>query len=391
MLIKITKISKTTKSEHMQSPLNEEAIINQMPGFEGNLVSKTTHHILFGDARSILAELSGRFALLVTSPPYPMIEMWDNTFSELDPAIRRALDFRDDDVAFKLMHNQLDSVWTTAYTKLLGGGIACINIGDATRKIDDTFKLYSNHSHILETCTTLGFHALPEILWRKQSNKPNKFMGSGMLPGGAYITQEHEYILVLRRGGKREFATDEQKLNRRRSAFFWEERNKWFSDIWDDIKGDRQESNHENLRQRTAAYPFELCSRLISMFSARGDFVLDPYLGTATTTLAAMATGRNSVGIELDSRFSELIKSRVEKSAELANKFNLARLEAHLQFIKEQKAKGEKFKHQNVYYDFPVVTSQEEDLRLPFVKQVRETGDHSYEVEYSYDVPTTEL
>ena len=306
----------------------------------------------------------------------------------MDPALGRALDFREDDEAFKLMHGQLDAVWTAAYSRLLGGGIACINIGDATRKIDDTFKLYSNHSHILTTCTTLGFHALPEILWRKQSNKPNKFMGSGMLPAGAYVTQEHEYILVLRRGGKRDFVTGEQKLNRRRSAFFWEERNKWFSDVWDDIKGDKQNINHENLRRRTAAYPFELCYRLVSMFSSQGDFVLDPYLGTATTTLVAMATGRSSVGIELDPRFGGLIRSRVEQVAELGNKFNLARLEAHRKFAREQEAKGEEFKHQNTYYDFPVMTSQEEDLRLPFVRQVKEVGDYSYEVEYSYEEPT---
>jgi hypothetical protein len=126
------------------------------------------------------------------------------------------------------------------------------------------------------------------------------------------------------------------------------------------------------------------------MFSAQGDLVLDPYLGTATTTLAAMATGRSSVGIELDPRFGELIGSRVEQAAELGNRFNLARLDAHRQFVEEQKAKGEEFKHYNAYYDFPVMTSQEEDLRLPFIKEVKETGEYSYEVEYSFNLSATE-
>ena len=82
----------------------------------------------------------------------------------------------------------------------------------------------------------LGFQSIPLILWRKQTNAPNKFMGSGMLPAGAYVTLEHEYILVLRKGSKREFKKAEEKRNRHESAIFWEERNIWYSDIWMDTE-----------------------------------------------------------------------------------------------------------------------------------------------------------
>ena len=84
--------------------------------------------------------------------------------------------------AFELMHIELDKVWNEVFRVLKEGGIACINIGDATRTINKNFQLYSNHSRIINHCTKIGFSALPMILWRKQTNAPNKFMGSGMLP-----------------------------------------------------------------------------------------------------------------------------------------------------------------------------------------------------------------
>ena len=109
-------------------------------------------------------------------------------------------------------------------------------------------------------------------------------MGSGMLPAGAYVTLEHEHILVLRKGNKRNFKTPEEKLRRQKSAFFWEERNLWFSDLWEDLKGTKQNNIDKNIRERSGAYPFELAYRLINMLSLREDKVLDPFLGTGTTT-----------------------------------------------------------------------------------------------------------
>ena len=103
---------------------------------------------------------------------------------------------------------------------LKNGRFACINIGDATRKIRDDFCLYPNHARILNYLLDIGFSALPDILWRKQANAPNKFMGSGMLPAGAYVTLEHEYILIVRKGSKREFKTEDEKENRREVLCF---------------------------------------------------------------------------------------------------------------------------------------------------------------------------
>ncbi len=354
-------------------------------GGRGKLI--TQHKIVFGDSRELKEIANESIDLMITSPPYPMIEMWDKMFSEQNAIVQQALAKNNGNIAFEEMHKELDKVWREVYRVLRKGGIACINIGDATRKIGDCFKLYPSHARIIHYCMSLGFHILPEILWRKQSNKPNKFMGSGMLPVGAYTTLEHEYILILRKGEKKEFKTEEQKFIRQQSAFFWEERNNWFSDIWVDVKGDKQKLNDETVRERSAAYPFELAYRLISMFSVQGDTVLDPYLGTGTTIISAMASGRNSIGIEIDKNFENTIKGRTKEIVNFSNDYNEERKKKHISYmIKRKEEKGdnsEKEEYINKNYNFPVMTRQELILKLPSLKYIKLLEENTFEVEYT--------
>lgn len=343
---------------------------------------KTTHKIIFGDSRHMQQIADNSVDLIVTSPPYPMIEMWDSIFSKQNPAIADALSNAEGDKAFELMHRELDKVWREVYRVLKEGGLACINIGDATRTIGGEFKLYTNHYRILQYCLKLGFNALPEILWRKQTNAPNKFMGSGMLPVGAYVTLEHEHILILRKGSRRKFNDAADKSRRLKSAFFWEERNLWFSDVWDDLKGIRQNNIDKGIRERSGAYPFELPYRLINMFSVKGDTVLDPFLGTGTTTLAAMAAGRNSIGLEVDSNFKEHIFLRTKGLVGFANELIENRLRRHVEFIKERVESKGALKYINKYYGFPVMTSQETEIIFDEPSKVRIIDYCLFEVEY---------
>jgi len=307
--------------------------------------------------------------------------MWDEIFSKQNPAIREALSKEDGNKAFELMNKELDKVWKEVYRVLKDGGFACINIGNATRKIGKEFRLYSNNSRILQYCLKLGFSSLPEILWRKQTNAPNKFMGSGMLPAGAYVTLEHEHILILRKGNKREFTSKADKLRRQKSAFFWEERNIWFSDIWDDVKGTKQNNIDPKIRERSGAYPFELAYRLINMFSLREDLVLDPFLGTGTTTIAAMATARNSTGYEIDTNLSNHLFSRFDGIVDFSNQLIESRLANHLKFVTERtKAKGGLGYNSNVY-GFPVMTSQETEIIFDELVKITQR-DSEFEIEY---------
>ena len=273
---------------------------------------KTTHSICFCDAAHMASIESGSVDLVVTSPPYPMIEMWDSLFCDRDPAVAAALGAGDGPRAFELMHSQLDPVWSELFRVLRDGGIACINVGDATRTIDRDFQLYPNHSRILQQLRAAGFSALPDILWRKQTNAPNKFMGSGMLPAGAYVTLEHEYLLILRKGRKRAFGTSAHKRMRAESALFWEERNSWFSDVWMDIKGTGQELHDKAARARSAAFPFEIAHRIISMYSVKGDTVLDPFFGSGTTGAVAKKLHRHWIGIEREEKYISIAQNRID-------------------------------------------------------------------------------
>jgi DNA modification methylase len=321
-------------------------------------------------------------ALVVTSPPYPMIEMWDGCFTDQAPGIARDLAAGNGFSAFEKMHGLLDAAWREVHRVLMPGGIACINIGDATRTLNKNFALYPNHARIVSALLSIGFSPLPEILWRKQTNAPNKFMGSGMLPPGAYVTLEHEHILVVRKGEKREFPKEALKQNRRESAYFWEERNHWFSDVWMDLKGARQDLGENDARKRSAAFPFELPYRLVNMFSVKGDTVLDPFLGTGTTLAAAMAAGRNSIGVEQESGFLETVRRRTEGIVSFSNDRIRERLMAHETFIQERYEKNGGFKHRNRHYGFPVVTNQEAYLLLNGPSTVTAVSDASFEMTY---------
>jgi len=255
---------------------------------------KTRHKIVIGDSRHMDEVESNIVHLIVTSPPYPMIEMWDDLFKKLGCK------------TFDEMHNYLNEVWKECKRVLIDGGIACINIGDALRKVDGVFRLFPNHSKTIEKFEQLGFITLPYILWKKPTTKPNAFLGSGFLPTNAYVTLDCEYILIFRKGGLRKF--DPKDPCRYTSYYTKQERDHWFSQIWD-IKGVKQESSE--IERRVAAYPEEIVYRLIRMFSIIGDTVLDPFLGTGTTTKVAMELYRNSIGYEIEEKLLKLIKKKI--------------------------------------------------------------------------------
>jgi len=345
---------------------------------------QTSHTIKEWDSRKISFLDDESINLVVTSPPYPMIEMWDKGFNDLNSKVGESLKGEDFRAAFELMHCELDKVWSELYRVLCRGGIACINIGDAVRTVGQKFVLFTNHHRIIDAFLKVGFDALPLILWRKQTNAPNKFMGSGMLPAGAYVTLEHEYILIFRKSGKRIFKNENEKKNRRRSAIFWEERNKWYSDLWD-FKGVRQDfkksMGDHNKRSRSAAFPFELPYRLINMHSVYGDTVLDPFAGSGTTLLAAMACARNSLGLDNDSEFAVRLDKKINGPG-LVTELNRRlekRQEEHERFIVEyNKNIGRSAGYINHSHQFPVVTKQEIDLKLLKVDKVlqKKTGNY---------------
>jgi DNA modification methylase len=245
--------------------------------------------------------------------------------------------------------------------------------------------LFPNHARILNCLLEIDFRPLPSILWRKQTNAPNKFMGSGMYPAGAYVTLEHEHILIVRKGSKREFTSEEEKKCRRESAIFWEERNAWYSDVWMELKGARQDLKKNQSRRRSGAFPFELAYRLISMYSTKGDTVVDPFLGTGTTLRAAAAAGRNSIGYEIESELRQDIFSNPAGLLAQANRRIQARIDEHLAFVEQRQTAGRDAQYINRHYRFPVVTRQETELLFEVLDEVSHPERDSFQVTYSQD------
>ena len=328
---------------------------------------KKSIHKIYNHSSSTMYELGDNSVdLVVTSPPYPMIAMWDDCFISQDASIKTCFSANEYHSAWLKMHKILETVWIEVARVVKPGGFVCINIGDATRTFDDVFQLFSNHSKIIEFFTSHGFCCLPDILWRKPSNSPNKFMGSGMLPAGAYVTLEHEYILIFRKGGKRKF-TDKEKVIRQRSAYFYNERNEWFSDTWL-VRGTTQKGV-KGSRDRSGAYPVEIPYRLINMYSIMGDTILDPFGGLGTTLMASIMSCRNSISYELDKTLCEYMYDRVEGET-FWSKRRSERLGVQASQIEIEKEKGKDKFYPNVMLGIEVKTGQEKDAILPIVSDV---------------------
>lgn len=342
-------------------------------------MSSSFHYIFNSDAADGLFnnQPSCSIDLVVTSPPYPMVQMWDDLFgynpktTEISP-----LD------VFEYMHNNLNKIWRECARVVIPGGFICINIGDATRNVNNQFQLFPNHVKISDYFrNTENFSQLPSVIWRKASNSPSKFMGSGMLPCGAYITMEHEYILVFRKPGKRNW---KEKNTRYESALFFEERNQYFSDLWE-IPGTKQ-SNTEisSSRERTAAYPIEIPKRLIQMYSCEGDTILDPFAGTGTTMKAALMLGRNSFSYEIDSALCKNIIDTIPSQNEFNNIIQ-KRFDNHKKYLREREASGKiAFSNFNEKLKTIVASAQETKIHPLFVKTIiKKKQEMTIEVEYS--------
>lgn len=333
----------------------------------------TTHKILIGNSSHMEDIADKSVHLVITSPPYPMIEMWDEMFSDQDTAIKEALARGEGLEAFYRMHSILNAVWSECDRVLVDNGFICVNIGDAVRTIRDRFQLFSNHTQVISYFLSKGYSVLPDIHWRKPSNAPNKFMGSGMYPAGAYVTYEHEYILVFRKGSKRVFRREGRDL-RQKSAFFWEERNVWFSDLWE-IKGTSQViTAAKTSRERNASFPFQIPYRLINMYSVENDTVLDPFAGLGTTNFACMAAKRNSIGMEIDSELANLALESICVSPEVLNGIIDSRIKDHLDFIESLPLDKRDRCYKNIPHGFQVKTRQETAIKIDRIFSVTRDG-----------------
>jgi len=264
----------------------------------------TQHDLFLGDSRSLKLKPNS-VHLVVTSPPYWTLKEYRDTEGQLGH-----LEEYDEFL------RELDKVWKRCSKALVPGGRLICVVGDvclSRRKNKGRHTVVPLHASIQEHCRKIGFDNLATIIWHKISNagfeaegNGSSFLGKPYEPN-AVIKNDIEFILMERKpGGYRSPSVATRVL-----SIIPDERHKaLFQQIWTGLTG-------ASTRNHPAPYPLELADRLVRMFSFVGDTVLDPFLGTGTTSVAALKNGRNSIGCELDPHYFVLAKKRIFESRDM--------------------------------------------------------------------------
>ncbi len=252
------------------------------------------HRMVRGDARRLSQVVKGPVHLVVTSPPYWTLKKYEDGADQLG----RVADY-DAFVA------EVAKVWRECSRLLVPGGRLVVVVGDVclSRRRHGRHVVYPLHASIQESCRRMGLDNLAPIIWHKIANAdfemgPGGFLGKPYEPN-AIVKNDIEFILMQRKpGGYR----SPSPAARAMSVISEADHHKWFRQIWT-LPG-------ASTRDHPAPYPLELASRLVRMFSFVGDTVLDPFLGTGTTSLAAALAGRNSVGVEVSPEYLDMARRR---------------------------------------------------------------------------------
>ena len=266
----------------------------------------STHQLFCNDSRNMSQIPDGSVHLVLTSPPYWNLKEYKSGVNQLG--------IIED---YELFLIELEKVWAECYRILVPGGrIVCV-VGDVclSRRKYGKHAVMPLHSDIAVSCRKIGFDNLNPILWHKisnakfEANNSSSFLGKPYEPN-AIIKNDIEYILMERKPGGYRKPTQEQ---REQSMIDKDNFQRWFSQIWT-LPGASTRTGHP------APFPLDLASRLVQMFSFVGDTVVDPFCGSGTTMLAALQHGRNSIGIEVEPEYCQLIVDRMQK--ELSNSPN---------------------------------------------------------------------
>lgn len=274
----------------------------------------TNHQLYLADARHLDNIAPESVHLVVTSPPYWTLKEYRNSNGQLG----HINDFAE-------FLQQLDKVWGHCHRVLVSGGRLVCVVGDvclSRRKNNGRHTVVPLHAAIQEHCRQLHFDNLAPIIWHKIANAAYEvengsgFLGKPFEPNSV-IKNDIEFILMQRKpGGYRSPSLSTRIL----SVISTENYHNWFQQIWTGLTG-------ASTRSHPAPYPIELAERLIRMFSFVGDTVLDPFMGTGTTNVAASKWGRNSIGVEVDPHYFEMAETRIVRETE--NLFRTARVEVH--------------------------------------------------------------
>jgi site-specific DNA-methyltransferase (adenine-specific) len=260
--------------------------------------AQPTCTLRLGDARDLGWIADESVHLIVTSPPYWTLKKYNDHPDQLGEV-----------ADYEKFMDELDKVWRHIYRVLVKGGRLCCVVGDvclARRHNNGRHMVVPLHADISVRCRRIGFDYLTPIFWHKIANASyevengSSFLGKPYEPN-AIIKNDVEYVLMLRKSGAYRKPTEEQ---RRLSKIGKTDHAKWFRSAWHDVPG-------ASTKNHPAPFPLELANRLVRMFSFTGDTVLDPFAGTGTSLLAALAAQRHAIGVEIDPAYLRAARNRV--------------------------------------------------------------------------------
>ncbi len=254
----------------------------------------TVHKIIIGDSRQMKEAPDESVHLVITSPPYWQLKDYGNG---------EQIGFND---SYERYINNLSLVWKECRRVLHQGCRLCVNIGDqfARSVYYGRYKIIPIRTEIIKFCETTGFDYMGAIIWQKvttcNTTGGATVMGSYPYPRNGIIKIDYEFILIFKKYGDHPRVSKEIKEQSKLSQEEW---NQYFNGHWN-FSGEKQDKH-------LAMFPEELPRRLIKMFSFIGDTILDPFLGSGTTSLAAGNLGRNSIGYEINDDFVPTIKEKL--------------------------------------------------------------------------------
>jgi site-specific DNA-methyltransferase (adenine-specific) len=255
---------------------------------------KTRHKIIIGDSRWMKEVPDESIHLIITSPPYWQLKDYGNG---------KQIGFND---TYEEYINNLNLVWDECYRILHNGCRLCVNIGDqfARSVYYGRYKVIPIRTEIIKFCETASFDYMGAIIWQKvttcHTTGGATVMGSFPYPRSGILKLDYEFILIFKKYGNPPKVSNDIK---EQSKLTQEEWNQYFTGHWN-FPGGKQDKH-------LAMFPEELPRRLIKMFSFVGDTVLDPFLGSGTTSLAAKNLSRNSIGYEVNEDFLPIIKEKL--------------------------------------------------------------------------------
>ena len=260
---------------------------------------RTAHRLHLGDARDMSWIPDASVHLVVTSPPYFTLK----TYARRDGQMAEIEDYEH-------FLEELDKVWKECQRVIVPGGRICCVVGDVcvSRRRGGRHYVLPLHADIQVRARKHRLDCLTPILWSKIANGVNEAEGNGAgfygkpYQPGAVVKNDVEYILFMRKGGEYRSPTPVQKAL---SMLTKDEMQRWLRSPWTDVPG-------ASTRDHPAPFPVAVPQRLIKLFSFAGDTVLDPFVGTGSTMLAAFAAGRNSIGNDIEPQYLDMAKKRLE-------------------------------------------------------------------------------